>query len=354
MIELLRGMVRIPSLSFEEAAVRDYICEALKAKGIEYKLFGSNITALCSRFDPSKRTLALDAHIDTVPASPQYTRDPFEPGSDDSVVWGLGSNDDGASVVAMIGAFEHYYGADLPVNLMLVLSCEEERSGAGGAALLYSQICGTQLPSPSWVIVGEPTQMRLASSERGLLVLDGLAEGVSGHAARSEGVNALYIALEDIQALRSHRFERVSPLMGEVRLNVTQIQAGSAHNVIPAQCSFVVDIRPTDAYSNEEIVSELQALCRSRLSPRNLANRSSATPAGSLLLRAAQKLGLECFSSPTTSDWMRIGCEAVKMGPGDSARSHRADEYVLAEELENGKDVYIKYIKEFCDGYTLE
>ncbi|MBR5724845.1 MAG: peptidase dimerization domain-containing protein, partial [Bacteroidales bacterium] len=189
--------------------------------------------------------------------------------------------------------------------------------------------------------------------ERGLLVLDGLAQGVSGHAARGEGVNALYIALDDIAALRAHRFNKVSPLMGEVHLNVTQIEAGFAHNVIPDRCKFVVDIRPTEQYTNGEILAELQALCRSRLTPRNLANRSSATRSDSLLLRTVGDLGIETFSSPTTSDWMRIPVDAVKMGPGDSARSHKADEFIRADEVRKGIDGYIAFIEKFY-GNTLE
>ena len=195
--------------------------------------------------------------------------------------------------------------------------------------------------------------MKAATSERGLLVLDGEAHGVSGHAARAEGVNALYIALDDIAALRAHRFTRHSPRMGDVRLNVTQIEAGSAHNVIPDLCRFVVDIRPTEQYTNTEILQELQALCRSSLKARNLANRSSATPEGSPLLAAARALGLEEFSSPTTSDWMRIGCEAIKMGPGDSARSHKADEYILTSEIQQAIETYTEYINNF-HGNTLE
>jgi acetylornithine deacetylase len=194
-------------------------------------------------------------------------------------------------------------------------------------------------------IVGEPTGMRAATSERGLLVIDGLAEGVSGHAARNEGVNALYIALEDIDKIRKHRFGKISPKMGEVNVNVTQINAGSAHNVIPDRCSFVIDIRPTEQYTNEEIFNELQSICKSRLVPRNLSNRSSATCEGSRLSAAAEELGIETFSSPTTSDWMRISCDAVKMGPGESSRSHKKNEYITLREIEKAVTTYIRFIE---------
>ena len=245
----------------------------------------------------------------------------------------------------------------MAVNLMLILSREEEVSGPDGTRWLFAPdglfATDSRWPKPQWVIVGEPTCMRLASSERGLLVLDGEAQGVSGHAARGEGVNALYIALDDINALRAHTFSKHSPLMGDVRLSVTQIEAGQAHNVIPDRCRFVVDIRPTEQYTNEEIVAELQAFCKSTLKARNLKNRSSATRDGSPLLRTAQALGIETFSSPTTSDWMRIPVDAVKMGPGDSSRSHKADEYIRTQEIREGIDKYIEFIETFY-GNTLE
>jgi acetylornithine deacetylase len=188
--------------------------------------------------------------------------------------------------------------------------------------------------------------MKAATSERGLLVIDATAHGVSGHAARNEGCNALYKAVEDITRLRSHVFSKVSPRMGKVNLNVTQINAGTAHNVIPDRCSFVIDIRPTEQYSNEEIFRELQEICESELKPRNLANRSSATFEDSPLQRAAESLGIETFSSPTTSDWMRISCDAIKMGPGLSERSHRKNEFVFVDEIIKGTEGYIEFISQ--------
>ena len=261
------------------------------------------------------------------------------------MVQGLGSNDDGGSVVSMIAAYIYFHNsakshAGTP-NLTLVLTCEEERSGKGGMTGLW----GKRLSQIDYAIVGEPTGMKAATSERGLLVIDATAHGVSGHAARNEGKNALYIALEDIERLRKHEFPKVSPKMGRVNLNVTQIKAGSAHNVIPDRCDFVIDIRPTEQYSNEEILHELQEICESELKPRNLANRSSATHEGSPLQKTAEEMGIETFSSSTTSDWMRITCDAIKMGPGDSNRSHRKDEYVTVEELKEGIETYIKFIR---------
>ena len=198
-----------------------------------------------------------------------------------------------------------------------------------------------------FAIIGEPTGMKAATSERGLLVIDATAHGVSGHAARNEGINAIDIALEDIQALKKLEFAKVSPRMGKVNLNVTQINAGTAHNVIPDTCTFVIDIRPTEQYTNEEILKELQGICKSELSPRNLSNRSSATREDSPLQNIAEALGIETFSSPTTSDWMRIDCDAIKMGPGESSRSHKKDEFVFIDEIADGIKTYIEFIKRF-------
>ncbi len=347
-IDLLRQMVRVPSVSFEEGDVRDLISARLSEWKVPHTLLRGNIVAASEGFDPSRPTLSLDAHIDTVPPCAGYSFDPFDPGTDPEVVRGLGSNDDGGSVVAMIAVFRALRCEPLPFNLLLTLCCEEERSGPDGAAWLYSPdgplASDSRWAMPRWTIVGEPTGLRAATSERGLLVLDGEARGVSGHAARSEGVNALYIALDDIAALRAHRFERHSPLMGEVHLNVTQIQAGTAHNIIPDSCNFVVDVRPTEQYSGEELLSELQALCRSTLRPRRLGNRSSASSPQSPLVRTVEVLGIPTFSSPTTSDWMVIGSDAIKLGPGESERSHRKDEFVTRDEIARAVKIYTDII----------
>ena len=344
-VELLREMVAIPSPSFHEDAVCSHISNWLTSKGVEHERVGNNIIAE-HIVDPSKSTLMLCAHIDTVDPCEGYTFDPYKPENcPTDMIQGLGSNDDGASVVSMIAVyrfFSHAIGSGAGViNLTLVLTCEEERSGKGGMTGLWDK----RLSQIDYAIVGEPTGMKAATSERGLLVIDTTAHGVSGHAARNEGKNALYIALEDIDRLRKHEFSKVSPKMGRVNLNVTQINAGSAHNVIPDRCDFVIDIRPTEQYSNEEILQELQAICESELKPRNLANRSSATKEDSPLQKTAERMGIETFSSATTSDWMRITCDAIKMGPGDSNRSHRKDEFVYTEEIRNAIGTYIKFIR---------
>lgn len=357
-LELLREMVRIPSPSYEEEAVGCLIGRFLDDAGIAYQTHRGNIISVNRHFDPALKTLALDAHIDTVKPNNGYTRDPYDPGNDDNIIYGLGSNDDGGSVVSMMAAYMEFYEKRLAVNLMLILSREEECSGADGTKWLFGSdglfASGAGgYNKPDWVIVGEPTGMRAATSERGLLVIDGVTRGISGHAARSDGDNAIYKAMEDIEKLRNHKFGRLSPAMGEVKLNVTEIQAGQGHNVIPDLCRFTVDIRPTEQYTNEEIMKELQAVCKSELRARNLTNRSSATPSESLLWRTAEELGMEFFSSPTTSDWMRIDSEAIKMGPGDSVRSHRADEYILTAEIREAIEKYIKFIERF-NGNVME
>lgn len=355
---LLKEMIAIPSTSFEEDGVCTHLCQRLQEMGIVPERIGNNI--VCEMITcPSSPTLMLCAHIDTVVAASGYSFDPFVPDyaiaaevigenigrkvTEDEIVAGLGSNDDGASVVVLISVFRYFLNhpeeAGIP-NLTLVLTSEEERSGPDGMRSLW----GKRLSRIQYAIIGEPTGMKAATSERGLLVIDAVSEGVSGHAARNEGVNAIYKAVEDIDRLRSHKFTKSSPLMGEVHLNVTQINAGTAHNVVPDKCTFVVDIRPTEQYTNEEIFNELQEICSSTLKARNLANRSSATREGSPLAAAAEACGIETFSSPTTSDWMRIGCDAIKMGPGESSRSHKKDEFVLVDEIKNAIDTYIEFI----------
>ena len=351
-VELLKEMVAIPSPSFDEDKVCTHISNWLNNKGVTHYRKGNNIIAEHIA-DPSKPTLMLCAHIDTVAPCDGYTFDPYRPENCPAdMVQGLGSNDDGGCVVSMIAVFRHFCTktstsvisseAEKSPNLLLVLSCEEERSGKNGMTGLWAEI----KDKVDFAIVGEPTCMKAATAERGLLVIDATAHGVSGHAARNEGVNAITIALEDIRTLQNHVFSRVSPRMGKVNLNVTQINAGTAHNVIPDICTFVIDIRPTEQYTNEEILEELQSICKSDLKARNLSNRSSATFQDSMLQKRAEELGIETFSSPTTSDWMRISCDAVKMGPGDSSRSHKKDEFVYVSEIENGIKTYIDFIKE--------
>ena len=384
-VDLLKGMIAIPSESFNEEEVGTYISTWMTARQIIHNRVGNNIIARLSEqngvasaaFD-GKPTLMLCAHIDTVSASEDYSFDPYSPDykkaaevisakiangelpeapaasvDESEIVAGLGSNDDGASVVSMIATFRYFISSAINTDLILVLSCEEERSGVNGMTGLWGSAlccakqtnCADTAIKVDYAIVGEPTGMRAATAERGLLVIDATAHGVSGHAARNEGVNAIDIAIKDIEAIKAHTFTRLSTRMGKVNLNVTQINAGTAHNVIPDTCTFVIDIRPTEQYTNEEILAELQSICKSDLKPRNLKNQSSATHEDSPLQSTAESLGIETFSSPTTSDWMRIDCDAIKMGPGNSARSHRKDEFVFTSEIKEGISTYIRFIE---------
>lgn len=348
-LDLLRELVRIPSPSYEEEAAVDCVSTWLTGQGIAHTTPNGNIVAVAGTPDPARPTLALTAHLDTVPAAAGYSRDPYDPGTKPGIIRGLGANDDGGSVAAMLAAFRHFLAKPLPVNLLLLLVREEECSGPHGTRWLFGPegpFAQGTLPTPDWAIVGEPTGMKAATSERGLLVLDGEAVGVSGHAARGEGVNAIYIALEDIARLQAFHFPKVSKEMGEVRVSVTQINAGTAHNVVPDRCKFVVDIRPTEQYTPAEILAGLQGVCRSRLTARNLLHRASATRPDSPLRKAVAALGIETFSSPTSSDWMLLPCDAVKIGPGDSARSHRADEFIRTDEICAGIDTYIRLIEQ--------
>ncbi len=338
---LLRKLIPIRAYSYEEKARADFLVEWLAGQGVTANRIGNNIWAK-QIFDSKAPTLMLCAHIDTVQAVDSYTFDPFNPPYDEEKIMGLGSNDDGGSVVCMIATFLYFKKmGTCPVNLMLLLSCEEERSGEGGTRALGDFI----KENADYAIVGEPTRVMATIAESGLLVIDGVATGKSAHAARaSEGENALYKALDDIEKLRNFKFKRISPTLGEVKMVVTQINAGHAHNVIPDTCSFVVDIRPNECYENHEILDILQKEVGSRLTARSFHNRSCATPADSPLYKTAQKVGMEMITSPTASDWMSMPIEAIKIGPGDSNRSHKADEYILRSEIATGIETYIKYI----------
>ncbi len=362
---LLKQMLSIPSLTFEEGKRADFLYATLSKRAAELNAaqkdagrngniiierIANNIVLRRDDFCTGKKTLMLNSHIDTVPAAATYSFAPFSPFEKDGAIYGLGSNDDGASVVSQIETFfflngEREDGVDAPqelaLNLMLVLTAEEERSGSNGMELFVKEY-----PlQPDCAIIGEPTGMQAAVAERGLLVLDGKAYGVSGHAARNEGINALYIAMEDIQALRNYKFEKYSPIMGEMKLTVTQFNCGTAHNVVPAEATYVVDIRPTEQYDNPEILEILQKEVKGELKARNLKNRSSATPAGHPLMVTIEELGVTKQISATTSDWMKIPYPAIKMGPGDSSRSHKADEYIKIAEIQGAIEGYINFIK---------
>lgn len=340
-VKLLKGLISLQSFSGEEHLRADFLCDFFAEKGIAAERISNNLIVRQRYFDKTKQTLMLNSHLDTVKPAASYTFNPFKPPLSDTHVFGLGSNDAGASVVCMVETFLHFYEQKLSLNVMLVLSCEEENSGPNGMYMLWKKISS----EVDFAIIGEPTGMCAAIAERGLLVIDGEANGVSGHAAREEGVNALYIALEDIETLKLARFNKISPTMGNMKLTVTQIYAGTQHNVVPDKCTFVVDIRPTEMYTNREIMEILRPKVKSTLTARSLINKSSATPPNHVLMQAINDLKIDTYTSPTTSDWMRVSCPAVKMGPGKSERSHQADEFVLVEELKDGVEGYVRFIE---------
>ncbi|MEG1089532.1 MAG: M20/M25/M40 family metallo-hydrolase [Bacteroidales bacterium] len=364
-VDLLKSMVKIPSYSFEEEERANFLFSYLTNRAakissdITVKRIKNNIVMYNRNFYSNKETLMLCSHIDTVKELDSYTFNPFGGIEKDEIIYGLGTNDDGASVVSQIETFFYFNSINfsednISVNLLLVLTAEEERSGSKGMDLVMQALADSYVTNtynkkislyPHFAIVGEPTAMDVAIAERGLLVLDGEAYGISGHAARNEGINALYIALNDINTLRNYKFKRYSNLMGEVKLTITQLNCGQAHNVIPDRALFVIDIRPTEQYSNIEILELLQKEVKSNLRARNLTNRTSFTPKGHRLITVIDKLRIKSYVSPTTSDWMRLSIPAIKMGPGESARSHSIDEFVKKSEIKAGIEGYIKFIE---------
>ncbi len=340
-IDLLRQMIRIPSFSGEEAAAADLAAGFLAGRGVEVQRKGHNVAARNRFFDPAKPTILLNSHLDTVRPNAGYTRDPFAPDIEGDTLYGLGSNDAGAAVVSLAAAFLHFYERDdLAYNLCLALTAEEERSGADGIELIWDE-----LPPIDFAIVGEPTDMQMAVAEKGLLVVDCTARGVSGHAARNEGENAIYKAVRDIEWFENYRFPKVSEWLGTVNMAVTMIHSGTQHNVIPAECTFTVDIRVTEQYTHEEVVETIRRHVASEVTPRSMRLRSSSIPVDHPVVRAGQALGLTMYGSPTSSDQTRIPTLSLKIGPGRSERSHTADEFVRISEIENGIEVYIRLLE---------
>ena len=346
-ISLLQRLIATPSLSGEESGTADILAAELTARGVAVRRHHNNIYALSQGFDASKPTLMLNSHQDTVKPSPAYTRNPFEPTIEDGRIYGLGSNDAGASLVSLLTTFcNNYDTSALPYNLLLALTAEEENMGERGmrSFLPHLQEQGIKV---DMVLVGEPTSMQAATAERGLVVLDCTAHGKSGHAARNEGENAIYKAMCDIERLRNFRFERVSEQLGDIKITVTQIVAGTQHNIVPDECRFVADVRTTDAYSNEEVVKLLQSALECDVVPRSTRVRASAISLAHPLVKATQAIGRTTFVSPTTSDRAIMqGLPAMKMGVGESSRSHTADEYVLISEIEEGIALYDKLLDE--------
>ena len=334
-IHLLERLIATPSHSRQEQATADVLYDFLTQRGVEARRHLNNVWAIQPHHNPQLPTLMLNSHHDTVRPSQSYTIEPYEPLHRDGKLYGLGSNDAGASLVALVALFCNNYTAELPFNIVLALSAEEEVSGVNGIRALLPHLKEQNILC-DMAIVGEPTQMEAALAERGLMVWECEAEGRSGHAARNEGENALYKALEDIELLRNFRFDRCSNLLGEIKLTVTQIEAGVQHNIIPDRCRFVVDIRTTDAYTNEEVVEMLAEKMQSKVTPRSTHIRASVIAENHPLTQAAIAAGCKTFVSPTTSDRTLMDFPALKIGIGDSARSHTADEFIFKAELAEG------------------
>lgn len=345
-IELLKELIATPSVSRSEGQTADLLCAFLEAHGVKVQRILNNVVARSEGFDPSRPTLLLNSHHDTVRPAASYTRDPHAPEIEGDRLYGLGSNDAGASVVSLVETFLTYRTATLPFNLVLALSAEEECMGENGMRHLVGELGAVDM-----ALVGEPTGMQAATGERGLVVLDGVAHGKSGHAARGEGVNALYIALDDISALRRYQFEKTSSILGPIGITVTQIEAGTQHNVVPDTCRFVVDVRTTDAYTNEETVELLRSAVKSDLTPRSTRIRAMALESSHPLVRAAVATGRTTYVSPTTSDRTLMPFPALKMGPGESSRSHTADEFVCLSEMEAGIEIYARFIENLAHLY---
>lgn len=342
-IDLLKNMIRIPSFSRDEGAVADFLERWMLTEGFEARRLGNNLWIESGPAD-GRPTILLNAHIDTVKPASGYTRDPFTPEIEDGCLYGLGSNDDGGSLVALLETYSRLIQKEQPYRLIFSATSEEEVSGKGGLDLILPE-----LGLIDFGVMGEPTGMRMAVAERGLMVLDCTAYGKSGHAARNEGVNAIYKAIEDIQWFKSHSFDRVSDFLGAVKMSVTQINAGTQHNVVPDRCTFVVDVRPNGMYTNPELLEMIKSSVSCEVKERSTRIGSSHLPMDHPAVVRGLSLGLEPFGSPTTSNQALCHFPTLKIGPGDSARSHSADEYIRLDEIADGIETYVALL----DGLTL-
>lgn len=341
-IELLKQLIQTPSFSREEDKTAAIIFDFFKEKNVVAERFENNIICKNKFFDTTKSTILLNSHHDTVKPNPKYTLDPFEPVEKDGKLYGLGSNDAGGCLVALIGAFLHYYNRDdLKYNIIFVASAEEEVSGSNGIEAVVKI-----LPEIDFAIVGEPTLLQMAVAERGLMVLDCIAHGKAGHAARNEGENAILKAIKDIEWFQQYRFEKNSDLLGPNKMTVTSIETeNKAHNVVPDSCKYIVDVRVNELYSFDEVLGEIYKNIESDVKPRSTRLRSTSIALDHPVVRAGMEMGKTYYGSPTTSDKALMPFTALKMGPGDSARSHTADEFIYVKEIEEGIRDYIEIME---------
>ncbi|MBK5279027.1 MAG: M20 family metallo-hydrolase [Bacteroidia bacterium] len=341
-VGLLKRLIATQSFSKEEDEVASIIEDFFEKLGIHSYRRGNNVWVKNLKFDPDKPTVLLNSHHDTVRPNSGYTRDPFKPEVIDGKLFGLGSNDAGGPLVSLIATFLHFYSrTDLQYNLIIAATAEEEISGTGGIESIWSS-----LTPIDFAIVGEPTLCNIATAEKGLMVLDCVAKGKPGHAAREEGINSIYLALPDIEWFRTYRYPKSSVALGDMKMSVTIINSGNQHNVVPAECRFTVDVRVTDAYTLEEALEIIKQHVKCEVTPRSLRMRSSGIATDHPLVLAANKLGFTQYGSPTTSDQAMIPVPSVKMGPGDSARSHSADEFIYVKEIEDGITSYVSLLTE--------
>lgn len=337
---LLKRLIATPSFSKEEDNTADLIEDFLQSKNVTAYRYLNNVWAKNKFFDAAKPTILLNSHHDTVKPNKAYTLNPFTPVEKDGKLFGLGSNDAGGCLVSLIATFLHYHNQPgLKYNLILAATAEEEISGNNGVEILLPR-----LPKIDCGIVGEPTLMNMAVAEKGLLVLDCIAHGIPGHAAREEGENALYKAVKDIEWFMNFRYDKVSDLLGPMKMSVTIINAGSQHNVVPSECKFTVDVRVNELYSFEEVLDIIKSNVQSDVIPRSCRLRSTAIGTDHPLIQAGLSLGRTYYGSPTTSDKALMDFQTLKMGPGDSARSHTADEFIYVDEIKNGIDLYIQLL----------
>lgn len=340
-IDLLKQLIATPSFSKEENETAEIICDFFASLDVEYARVGNNVYAKSKYYDTAKPSVLLNSHHDTVKPNAKYTKDPFEPIEEEGKLFGLGSNDAGGCLVSLIATFLYYYDKkDLNHNVVFAASAEEEISGVNGIELVLPY-----LGKIDFGIVGEPTKMEMAVAERGLMVIDCIAQGRAGHAARNEGENALYIALDDINWIRNCKFEKVSSLLGESKMTVTVIGTDNQqHNVVPPQCKFVIDVRVNELYTFEEMLALLKDNIKSQFKPRTTRMKPTSIALEHPLVKAGIELGKGYYGSPTTSDKALMPFPALKMGPGDSARSHTADEYIYINEIKEGIDMYIQLL----------
>ena len=339
-VELLKALIAIPRISRNEAIASNLIEEWMTNWGLNPKREANNLWAVADNYNEAKPTLLLNAHIDTVKPVQTWTRNPHQPSIEDDRLYGLDSNDCGGGLVTLMQVYRILKDSDRQYNLVFVASAEEEVSGKNGIERVLPL-----LPKIDVAIVGEPTGMQPAIAEKGLMVIDGYAKGVSGHAARNEGVNAIYEALDDLMWLRDYHFRKESPLLGATKMTVTQVESGTQHNVIPDVLHFVIDVRTNEFYQNEYVFAFLQKqMKRCELKVRSFRLHSSSIAEDHPLVKRCTDLGLKPFGSPTLSDQALMPFPSFKLGPGESARSHSADEFICISEIEQALETYLKII----------